>query len=389
MTLLSVPVIDIAPYWTGGERGKREVAAAVDRACRDIGFLVISGHGVSPELVEETRDLTRAFFDLPLDEKLRVAQPASNVSRGYTPLESEAVARSRGQATAAGDLNESFMVGPVDALDGAYATTPAAGQHFAPNLWPDRPAELRPVFTRYYRAMSELAQVLMRLFALGLGLARPSSMPRSIITSAVFGFATIRHRLQSHSQGSCAQGAFRLRKPDHSVHRGQARRTSSAQCRRRLGGRPRHPRLLHREFGRPDGPLDQRRLDVDAPPRRQSTGRCERREPAPIARVLSQPELRRRCHLHSHLPETGRGTEIFTDNIRGAPAAPVRSDPDCGDGGVIAVRRACKRSTQKKLRLTGGVAITDTDPASRLQSPSRNSIAGAGAKYLVSSTVIS
>jgi isopenicillin N synthase-like dioxygenase len=113
----------------------------------------------------------RAFFDLPLDEKLRVAQPASNVSRGYTPLESEAVGRSRGHATAAGDLNESFMVGPVDALDGAYATTPAAGQHFAPNLWPDRPAELRPVFTRYYRAMSELAQVLMRLFALGLGLA--------------------------------------------------------------------------------------------------------------------------------------------------------------------------------------------------------------------------
>ena len=44
MTLLSVPVIDIAPYRTGEEAGRRQVATAVDRACRDIGFLVISGH---------------------------------------------------------------------------------------------------------------------------------------------------------------------------------------------------------------------------------------------------------------------------------------------------------------------------------------------------------
>jgi isopenicillin N synthase-like dioxygenase len=80
------------------------------------------------------------------------------------------VARSRGAAATAGDLNESFMVGPVDLVDPTYATATAARQHFAANLWPQRPAAIRPVFTGYYRAMSELAQVLMRLVALGLGL---------------------------------------------------------------------------------------------------------------------------------------------------------------------------------------------------------------------------
>jgi isopenicillin N synthase-like dioxygenase len=60
MTLLSVPVIDIAPYRTGDEAGRRQVAAAVDRACRDIGFLVISGHGIAPELVDETRAVAPA-----------------------------------------------------------------------------------------------------------------------------------------------------------------------------------------------------------------------------------------------------------------------------------------------------------------------------------------
>ena len=170
MTLLSVPVIDIAPYWTGGDAGKRAVAAAVDRACRDIGFLVIAGHGVAPELIEQPRTVARKFFDLPLEEKMRVGQPARNVTRGYTPLESEAVARSRDAAATPGDLNESFMIGPIDPVAPAYAAAPAAGQHFAANLWPARPEAARPVLTAYYRAMSDLAQVMMRLFALGLGL---------------------------------------------------------------------------------------------------------------------------------------------------------------------------------------------------------------------------
>jgi hypothetical protein len=54
----------------------------VDRTCRDISFPVISCHHIAPEMVEEAREVARSFFDLPLEEKLRVAQPAPNVSRG-------------------------------------------------------------------------------------------------------------------------------------------------------------------------------------------------------------------------------------------------------------------------------------------------------------------
>src|SRR5580704_2574090 len=135
MPELSVPIIDIGPYWTGGEAGKHDVASAVDRACRDIGFLVISGHGIAPEMVEGTREVARGFFDLPLEEKLCVAQPSPNVSRGYTRLGSEAVARSRGASAAVGDLNETLIIGPVDPVDPEYAGAREAGQHFAANLW--------------------------------------------------------------------------------------------------------------------------------------------------------------------------------------------------------------------------------------------------------------
>lgn len=77
------------------------------------------------------------------------------------------VARSRGEY-APGDLNESFMIGPVDVGQDAYYVSPAAGKHFAPNLWPKRPEALREIYTTYFWTMSDLARTLMRLFALAL-----------------------------------------------------------------------------------------------------------------------------------------------------------------------------------------------------------------------------
>lgn len=170
MILTDVPVIDIAPYRTGETASKRRVAAAVGQACRDIGFLVITGHGVPARMIADVDAVSRAFFDLPLAEKMKVQRPAPDITRGYIPIRAEALERSRGTAKAPGDLNESLMIGPVDAPDDAYHRGPAAGRHFHPNLWPNRPTELRALWTDYFRTMEDLAQTIMRLFALALDL---------------------------------------------------------------------------------------------------------------------------------------------------------------------------------------------------------------------------
>jgi isopenicillin N synthase-like dioxygenase len=143
MTLLTVPIIDIASYQTGAEGRRRAVAQQIDEACRDIGFLVVAGHGVSADLIQAVDDVSREFFDLSLEEKMQVVRPAPDVTRGYIPMEGESVARSRGVYDAPGDLNESLMIGPVEVGDDVYYRSPAAGLHFAPNLWPKRPAALR------------------------------------------------------------------------------------------------------------------------------------------------------------------------------------------------------------------------------------------------------
>jgi isopenicillin N synthase-like dioxygenase len=167
--LLEVPVIDITPFRSGGSARRRLVAEAAGQAVNDIGFLVITGHGVDPGLVARVQAVSRAFFDLPLEEKRQVARPAPDVTRGYIPIEGESVGRSRG-IELPGDLNESLMIGPVDAGTDHYFTGPAAGRHFHPNLWPANPAELRPLYETYFRAMGALAEDLMAIFAIALNL---------------------------------------------------------------------------------------------------------------------------------------------------------------------------------------------------------------------------
>lgn len=42
----TIPIIDISPFIAGDAAGSREVARAVDQACREVGFLLVTGHGV-------------------------------------------------------------------------------------------------------------------------------------------------------------------------------------------------------------------------------------------------------------------------------------------------------------------------------------------------------
>jgi isopenicillin N synthase-like dioxygenase len=170
MTLLQVPVIDLSAYHEGSAAGKAAVAAQVDQACRDIGFLVVSGHGIPEDLIRETYDVSARFFALPHRDKLAVERPAPDQVRGYSAVGGEGLSYSLDESTPP-DIKESLSIGPVDVpKDDLYFTSPAAGPHFAPNVWPREPADLKRIWSAYFRAMDGLARDMMRIFALGLKL---------------------------------------------------------------------------------------------------------------------------------------------------------------------------------------------------------------------------
>ena len=90
-----VPVIDIGPYLAGTPDGKRRAAAELDRACREVGFYIIVGHGVDAGLTDEVETVSREFFDLPLDEKMKVHIAGTPGAVGYAAMGDIALAYTR------------------------------------------------------------------------------------------------------------------------------------------------------------------------------------------------------------------------------------------------------------------------------------------------------
>ena len=132
----------------------RIVVDQVGLACRQIGFLTVTGHGVPDELIESTAEAARGFFDLPADEKLVLTQGEPTLGLPvYRPLRSESLAASLGQKTP-GDLKESLDWGPA---------VPGFG-------WPENPPGLRPLFEAYFEALGGLGERIRRFFALALDL---------------------------------------------------------------------------------------------------------------------------------------------------------------------------------------------------------------------------
>ena len=151
-----VPVIDLQPYLSG--TGKTAVVRQVADACARIGFLVVSGHGVPEAVIEDMLAASRAFFALPVEQKLQACPPDPSVFRGYSPMADRSLGQSMG-VEAAPDLREGFVVG---------GTSPLTQD----NIWPDDSVAkgFGEACENYYRRLDALAGSLMRIFALALGL---------------------------------------------------------------------------------------------------------------------------------------------------------------------------------------------------------------------------
>jgi isopenicillin N synthase-like dioxygenase len=164
----SVPSIDLHPFRSGGEDDKRRVARAVDEACREIGFLVVVGHGVPHDLLERAHAASRKFFDLSVETKLGYEPPPGGFL-GYRGVGSESLAYSLDQETPP-DLKENFTTDRSDVWDDPYFTSAQGRMYFAPNRWPAEVPELQETWAPLYRALDGLATDLMRIFALALDL---------------------------------------------------------------------------------------------------------------------------------------------------------------------------------------------------------------------------
>ncbi len=168
MATETIPTIDLTPLRNGGEIGRREVARQIDAACTEIGFFMVVGHGVPLDLITRTRQRAIDFFALPDEEKMKVQRPPAKISRGYNWVGDRSIAYSMGQA-APPDIQEAFAFGPDGIEELAAHVDNTSARMYAPNIWPERPSDLKPILLSYYDAMAGVASHVLRAMAMALG----------------------------------------------------------------------------------------------------------------------------------------------------------------------------------------------------------------------------
>lgn len=158
MNTPTIPLIDISGALAAGH-AVGDVAEQVDRACREVGFFAVTGHGIDPALRAAMLEQAHRFFDLPEPVKAEVGIEHSTNNRGWAGIGGEQL-----QPDLPGDLKETFDVGPELAPD-----TPDLSPLEGPNQWPDLPG-FREVLERYQDEACAVARVLLRVIAAGRGL---------------------------------------------------------------------------------------------------------------------------------------------------------------------------------------------------------------------------
>jgi isopenicillin N synthase-like dioxygenase len=157
----TIPIINVEPLIlrTGGEYS---IAEKIGRACRDVGFFYIVGHGVSGSLQRDIEEQSRAFFAQDTQTKLEMSMSRGGRAwRGYFPVGSELTSGKP-------DLKEGIYFGAE--LDRDHPLVRAATPMHGTNLFPPAIPELKQTVLDYMTEMTRLGHSLMAGIALSLGL---------------------------------------------------------------------------------------------------------------------------------------------------------------------------------------------------------------------------
>ncbi len=124
----------------------------------DCGFVVLRDHGISKADLDKAYALIKAFFDLPLETKLKYDSGRGG-ARGYT-----AFGRENAAGNAYSDLKEFWHIGQEPAPTSRYAGV------YPQNIWPDELPEFKTHLRKIYTQLETLGRTMLSALTGPLGL---------------------------------------------------------------------------------------------------------------------------------------------------------------------------------------------------------------------------
>ena len=150
----SLQIIDL-------RKSEAEILSSLEEACTQKGFFYLTGHPISPKLLESIFEQSRLFFSLPPAEKAKIDVSNSKIFRGYTDFNNETLDPKNQKEP---DTKEGYYAGEhIDESHPYYGKDSFQG----PNQYPSETLlpEFRKVIDLYYKEMTKLGEIISRFLA--------------------------------------------------------------------------------------------------------------------------------------------------------------------------------------------------------------------------------
>src|SRR5262245_29652384 len=169
----AIPVVDFGPAFRAEPGGLDAAAAKVRRACEQVGFFYMAGHGVPQAVIDDAFTASREFHALPLEDKMRLKLNENNI--GYLPVNQSMQRSSTVHKATKPNYNESFFIShdrPADHPD-VVAGKPLRGR----NQWPEGHERMRATMLRYMKTLEGVGERMLSVLARSLGMPAAHSAP--------------------------------------------------------------------------------------------------------------------------------------------------------------------------------------------------------------------
>lgn len=155
----AIPSVDLRDYLSSDPKKKQNFVSEIGGAFEDIGFVALSGHFLSDELIETLYSEIKKFFALPQEVKDKYEIKGIGGQRGYTSFGKE---HAKGRKE--GDLKEFWHFGQYVEDD------PKLQEEYPPNVEVKELPEFNEVGKETYKMLEKTAKYVLRALALHLQL---------------------------------------------------------------------------------------------------------------------------------------------------------------------------------------------------------------------------
>jgi isopenicillin N synthase-like dioxygenase len=149
-----IPLLDLGSYIDGTPEQRKKFSDELGRAFNDSGFVTITNHGVSQELIYQLYENIQAAFSMSPDQKKAYEKPELAGQRGYTSPGKETA---KGARTA--DLKEFWQIGQ-EVLD-----NDPIKETYPDNVYLEEYPEFNMVTREIYQRLESNGKHLLRAIA--------------------------------------------------------------------------------------------------------------------------------------------------------------------------------------------------------------------------------